>query len=151
MPTGLESKHRAVILYDKVGNTITTITDGNVRAVVVAGIDDAKNKQNISASGEALVGSGATLTLTSTTVPTGKKFKLQQVIIGGDGAGEFRIKNGAVTLVVVRNSGSYRTIPLELIPPEIFNSGGIASITVKNNETKPRNFEARIGGYLYDG
>jgi len=100
--------------------------------------------------GDATVAYDNTITLVSYTVPTGKLFKFNNIIMGGDADGEFYIEVNSTRIALLRNSASERTKFLTLGNYIELNPGDNVSVKVKNVSWVKRNtkqFEATLNGY----
>jgi len=126
---------KKVILVDESGNPIDPESTAETKVVIY---------------GSSVVGTGATVTLATYTVPAGKRFIFKGGIIGGSEAGEFTFEINSNTYALVRNSGSIRTIVATFpVPPEA-SAAAIVDINVKNIGNKTRQFEATLNGYTID-
>src|SRR3990167_368230 len=99
---------RRVIGVDPSGNKYTL---SNPFPVVISDSTPGASPTNI--FGSSMIASGATVVVTSFTVPTSKRFYWDGGFVGGGEQGEFSLKVGGVTRALIRNSGSSPSLLFE--------------------------------------
>jgi hypothetical protein len=137
----------AVSIKDEgTGLTADVIDMGDLNALAVVCVDEGQ-KTKINQFGSSSIASGATDTLCSYTVPSGKIFIWSGAILGGNEAGEFSMILSSSNIARVRNSGSIRTIPLTFPEKVEASSGNVIEIKAKNIGYRTTIFEATLQGY----
>ena len=121
-------------------------TVGSMNALLVQDVEENQrivaniyNQINISSSTES--------TIATYTVPSGKIFKLKQLVIGGNSDGTFKLEVGGSTWAIFRNSASERTKSIKF-NEVLAGQGIIINIKCYNESHQTRTFEATMFGFI---
>ena len=137
----------AVELKDHDSNTRADVhTIGSVNALLVY---NAEEEQRIVANiyNQINISSSTEQTIATYTVPSGKIFKLKQLVIGGNSDGTFKLEVGGSTWAVFRNSAGERTKSINF--NEVLAGQGIViNIKCYNESHQTRTFEATMFGFI---
>ena len=113
--------------------------------MVYDAIEYQKTKVNV--FGTAMVASGASVVLSSFTVPASKLFNFTSAVVGGAGSGKFELVVNGSTVMVLRNAGADRTKEHKFIETPEANATEVVEIKVTNCSNVSADFEATLSGY----
>jgi len=136
----------AVTIKDQNSNTQADVENVGLNALVVT-FAETILKTKVVQFGASVVGPGATVTLISYTVPALKTFHWVGAFVGGRESGEFTLQINGATVVLIRNSGSIRTINSKFPEDPEASGSSVVEIKVKNISELSRSFEATLFGY----
>lgn len=135
-----KSARRSYVCNDETSPIPVAITDGAVSGGVVTSTYD-----------EALsVGAASETTVTTYTVPVGKKFKFDLVEASGDNISKFKVKIDSTIEAKKRSWWTSFNVDFDMKGLELA-AGQVIELTAEhNNATMNSDYEARITGRLLD-
>jgi hypothetical protein len=138
------------LVYDRAGMCwrVCPIIGGNPISAsnpVPVEIVDGPRVDEYSAFGEATLGAGASATLVTKTVPSGKIIGITGIIVGGNEAGKFEINVNAGMKTRLRNSGANRSVGGPRFPVAIKAvASEVITVVATNISNKSETFEATL-------
>lgn len=137
----------AVELKDESSSTRANVIDaGTYNALITRDADEAQ-KTPICVYDSELIGTSATLTMSTHTATTGKIFNWKGVILTGEEIGQFEMLVGTASKAVWRNSGSEQGREITFPEPLKLTAGQVANVKVSNLSKKSKMYYTTILGY----
>jgi hypothetical protein len=124
---------------DSGGITRTIRTDSDGRIEFVGASYPSKNIYNSTS-----IGSGSSVNVVSYTVPANKELSVHGLLAGGPDHALIKLNIDGSTKLVLRNSGSNRTVSQELFVPEILSTSTVVSINITNEGDFTQSFEGTL-------
>lgn len=142
--------HQEIITLADAQSNILNSTNVNATYALLVHDSIEYNKEKVNVYNSQSIATGATITVSTYTVPVGKKFVFTGATIGGDESGEFLLEVNGSDVALIRNSGSMRTINHKFVEPPEANAGQIVNIKVKNIGRRTTQYETSLCGYIID-
>jgi hypothetical protein len=138
---------RAVKLTNKTNSSyVDVIYDGTNYRLAVDCTSSGTSGTATQIFNEVVIAANTPLLVTTYTVPVGKTFILEGVIIGGGDSGKFEVQIDTVIQARIRTSGSARTINTMFPAPYDLIAGQVIDVKARNVGDLQATFEATIYG-----